>query len=111
MVQSLISREVDQISRILQVSLFFTFFGLTPLHVKTSDKTIHQIYNKFRQKNIEKYLKITLQQPYTLCRQPYCSVEARISRSTTTLRSTGSLDSTDKEIGIIPVIKVWKMTL
>ena len=85
--------------RFCRFCLFFTFFGLTPRLVKTSDETIHQgcsqerkmSYNKFRQKNIEKYLKITLQQrahkPYTLCRQPYCSVEGLNSRSTATLRS------------------------
>ena len=67
-----------------KLCLFLTFFGLTPRHVKTSDETIHQgcsqerklSYNKFRQKIIEQYLKITLQQrahkPYTLCQQPYC---------------------------------------
>ena len=92
------------------------FFGLIPRHVTTSDETIHQncseerkmSYNKFRQKNIEKYIKITLQQlahkPYILCRQPYCSLECRISRSTATLRSTGSVDSTGRKIGITPVV-------
>ena len=54
--------------RFCRFCLFFTFLGLTPCHVKTSDETIHQgcsqerkmSYNKFRQKNIEKYLKIIL---------------------------------------------------
>ena len=104
--------------RFCRFCLFLMFFGLTPRHVKTSDKTIHQGYsqqrkmscNKFRQENIENYFKITLQQrshkPYTLCRQPYCSVEGRISRSTATLRSTGSVDSIGREIGITPVFKL-----
>ena len=80
--------------------------------MKQFTRTVHKkkkmSYNKFRLKNIEKYLKITLQQrahkPYTLCRQPYCSVEGRISRSTATLRSTGSIDSTGRGIGITPVV-------
>ena len=81
--------------RFCRFCLFFTFYSLTPRHVKTSDETSHQncseerkmSNNKFSQQNIENYLKITLQQlahkPYTLCRQPYYSVECRISRSTT----------------------------
>ena len=40
-----------------------------------------------------------------LSRHPYCSVENPISQLTATLRGTGSVDSTGREIGIIPLVK------
>ena len=44
------------------------------------------------------------------CRQPYCSVENRIPRSTAALHSTSSVDSTGSDFGITPVNKEQRIS-
>ena len=102
---------------------FFLFFRFSVWRLDTWKQAIKQFTRAVPRKekclsinsdtkNIEKYLKITLQQrahkPYTLCRQTCCSVVGRIFWSTATLRSTSSVDSTGREIGITPVIYEMK---
>ena len=67
------------------------------LCLKIIDSVCKCFFLRFR---FSKGVKFTL----SLCRQPYCSVENRIPRSTAALHSTSSVDSTGSDFGITPVM-------